>query len=150
MRPRVRRDRGDVALRGIDDVVGGAAALGHAGVGQVGEGQDRGAPALLGFLEPGFALLDLGGHAFHLLHLGQKFRRTFGQLRHGGVGGLGRAAKLLDLGELGAPGGVDGQHGLEIAVEMFLRDGRPHGVGVFAQKLGIDHSGTGLTTNSCK
>ena len=126
---------------GEGDVVVGGAALGHAGVREVGQREHRGAVLGLDFSQAGLARLHLGGHGLHLLHLNDKLGRTLGELGHLGVGGLLFAAQILDLDELAAPGGVEREHGIEIYLEVFLGDGGADEIRGFAEELGIEHGG---------
>jgi hypothetical protein len=50
-------------------------------------------------------------------------------------------AQGLDLGELGTPGGVEREHGVEIDIEMFFGDSGADEFGRFAEELGIEHGG---------
>ena len=139
MRAGMGRSRGGVAIGGTNLVFLGGPALWDAGMRDIGQGQHRMMPLLLQALEAFFAGLHLGGNGLHLLHLGEELGRTLLQGNHLVVGRLLLGAKLLDLGQLGAPSGIDRQHGVEIGIKMLLGNGRPDDVGRFAEETGIEH-----------
>jgi hypothetical protein len=133
------RDGLDRTMGGEDDIFLGSAALGHGGMGQVGQGMHGLLPFLFGLFEGGFLLLGLGGDGLHLGDLGEEFRRALGQGGHGGIGGFLSGAEGFGLLKLGTPSRIERQDGVEIDLEVFLGDGRADGIGRLAEEFGIEH-----------